>query len=359
MSESSALFQPNNHSAWEVLWTNASDEQAMEVKALLEQSYGFRVVGDVQKVGAWEVRSHNFRVDVERNGERRTVLVKKNIAWKNADDLGLVERVLDFLREQRIPVPTVILATDGSAHVSFENHVWQVFAFIPGNYFRGTEEELREAATHIARLHKALFTIPFVEEIAKRVKAVKVWTRGDFENHFSNTDMQGNVAFQAVMAERTFLEEQMADVEREAEAMKMAHRQVVRNSLHPHDTLFENGKLQAIIDFEEIGVNELGRDVGNACHRFVRQYVVNQERPWQETLDRGVEIFMDAYLAANPLPPTEIKLTPFFIKDELLRKLHSTLTKLPTAEDKKKYEQETFKFIALLHEAAEVGKRID
>ncbi len=359
MSGTIELFQPNNHSAWEVLWTDANTEQANEVRTLLEQHYGFHVEGAVQKVGAWEVRSNNFRVDVTKDGERRTLLVKKNIAWKNGDDLGLVERVLGFLSEKGIPVPVVTAATDGSAHVVFGDHVWQVFAFIPGNYFRGTEDELRDAASHIARLHQALRTIPFADEIAKRVKAVKVWTRADFENHFGNEAMRENAAFQAVRVERAFLEEQMTDVEQGADEMKTAKRQAVRNSLHPHDTLFEEGILRAIIDFEETGVNELGRDAGNACHRFVRQFVVNQARPWQETLDRGVAIFMEAYLEANPLPPEEVHLMPLFIKDELLRKLHSTLTKLPTAEDKTKYEKETFKFIAMLHEAAEVGERID
>jgi hypothetical protein len=94
----------------------------------------------------------------------------------------------------------------------------------------------------------------------------------------------------------------------------------------------------------------LARDVGNACHRFVRQFVVHQGRPWQETLAHGVRTFLRAYFAVNPLPDGERRLIPLFIKDELLRKLQSSFAKRLSAADKRPYDGEVPKLIDLLKE---------
>jgi Ser/Thr protein kinase RdoA (MazF antagonist) len=235
-------------------------------------------------------------------------------------------------------------------------YLWEVFEFIPGNYFRGTEDELREVATQIARLHAALRTIPFAEEIGTRAKTVKTWSVEDYARHFADAASIDSPVGMALLSDRAFLEAQIGDVVQNASRMSSATKQVVRNSLHPHDVLFEDGRLQAIIDFEEIGINQLARDVGNACHRFVRQYVVYQGRPWSETLARCADIFLSAYQEQNPLSVVDVDLLSVFIKDELLRKLHSSLTKLKAAEWVGAYESETLKFISLLKEASELAK---
>ncbi len=355
---SDKLFQPNNHSPWEVVWVDAAEDQAAEVCELLETHYGWQALDSVKKVGAWEVRSHNFRVEVLDAATRRTILVKKNILWRDEDRITLLERVLGFLSGKAIPVPVIIPTHNQLMHVVLNGHIWQVFEFIHGNYFCGTPDELSEAAKHFARLHVVLQTIPYAEEIGKLTKRVKMWTSADFQQHFEYATTHTSQTLQAFLSQRVFIEEAIADVLRHSDLPQRARCQVARNSLHPHDTLFENGHLQAIIDFEEIGVNELARDIGNACHRFVRQYVVHQGRPWSETLSTGVRIFLSAYLEQNQLPREELELMPVFIKDELLRKLHSSLIKLQSTEEQSVYEKEAIKFIDLLQEAVEIGKEI-
>lgn len=349
----SEIFEPNNHSAAKVLWTAAAAEPAAEVKEVLLLHYGLPAVGEVLKVGAWEVRSHNFKI----SAGGKILLVKKNIAWKDEPSLALVERVLQYLGRKNVPAPVIVPALNGAAHVSFGDHLWQVFEFIPGDYFAGTETELAAAAAAIAGLHIALAEIPFAAELRGRTKAVSTWSREKLLGFFAAANLPAAVA-EALGRDRALIEARLAELEGNAEPMRAARRQIVRNSLHPHDTLFVGGRLQAIIDFEEIGENELARDVGNACHRFVRQYVVCAGRPWRETLGRGTRVFLDSYLAVNPLPENELKLLPLFIKDELLRKLQSTLTKLAAGENVEKYTGEVLKFLGLLREADAVGEAI-
>lgn len=347
------IFSPNNHSAAKVLWTAVAAEPAAEVREVLLLHYGLSAVGEILQVGAWEVRSHNFKVSA---GEK-TLLVKKNIAWKDEPSLALVERVLRYLHEKNVPAPVIVPALNGAAHVGFGDHLWQVFEFISGDYFAGTETELVAAAGAFARLHIALAEIPFAAELQGRAKAVSAWSREKLLDFFAATNLPAAVV-EVLGRDRALIEARLVELEGNAALMRAARRQIVRNSLHPHDTLFVGGRLQAIIDFEEIGENELARDVGNACHRFVRQYVVCAGDPWRETLGRGLRLFLDAYRAVNPLSENELLLLPLFIKDELLRKLQSTLTKLAAGENVEKYTGEVLKFLGLLREADAVGEAI-
>lgn len=352
------LFQPNNHSVWQATWIEATREQGAEVQRLLKTHYGFEPISPVKKVGAWEVRSHNFCVDVLRDSRQQTIVIKKNIALHDEARLTLIERILFFLDQNGIPVPKILPANTGSQHIRLDDALWQVFEFIPGNYFRGTEEELRNVAVNIARLHTALRTIPFVHEIAKMGKGTTPWSAEEFMQHIRNEATQERPAYKAILSHRSFLEERIAEIHAQEKSLQLAQQQVVRNSLHPHDTLFEHGLLRAILDFEDVGINQLARDIGNACHRFVRQYIVHQGESWEKTLPKGVRIFLDAYLKQNPLQMKELLLLPLCLTDELFRKLHSALKKLEGTDNTSPYEKEVQKFLQLLKESVKVGEEL-
>lgn len=355
----SQLFQPNNHSAWQVVWSDVDEAQAEKVREFLRIHYGWEQVTDIKKSGAWEVQSKNFRVTIDEHGTVRTVLVKKNPSGHTEGRLLFVEHALAYLKEQNLPVPEILPTQNQERHVSFDGANWQVFTFMPGDYFQGTEAQLQEVAKWIARLHVVLREGPLLEEALAHGKAAKPWSVEAFAGLFEIASKKNDEISHLLTSERVFLEEMIRQLVSKKQDMAGAKRQVVRNSLHPHDVLFEGERLSALIDFEELGENELVRDVGSACHRFVRQYVVHQSRPWQETLRQGVRIFLDAYQQDNPLAPEEMRLMPLFIQDELLRKLESAIKKIATQEKPGTYEAEAAKFIALLHEAAYVKAEID
>ena len=185
------------------------------------------------------------------------------------------------------------------------------------------------------------------------------WSPDVFVQLFADAAQKDDATSRLLMQERDMIERSVHDVSGRKLQMAEARRQIVRNSLHPHDTLFEDGKLRAIIDFEEVGMRELLRDVGHACHRFVRQYVVHQGKPWQETLPRGVKLFLQAYQEENSLLSEELRLMPAFIIDELLRKVASAARKISTQEVPGTYEKEVLKYIDLLKEGDAVGKEIE
>lgn len=352
------LFGPNNHSKWEVLWSDTDNEQAQLVRELLQSHYAWDEILEIKKSGAWEVQSKNFRVTVLENGSPLTVLVKKNPSSHTPGRLELVEHTLSYLLERGLPVPEILPTKDGSKHVTYVGTNWQVFSFLPGNYFRGTEGQLAETAKWVARLHTALNEASFIEQARVYGKAGKPWSTEIFQNIFASALEKTDELSRQLVAEKPIIEDMMKDVEARKKSVSVARRQVVRNSLHPHDTLFVDDKLQAIIDFEEIGEGELLRDVGGACHRFVRQFVVHQAKPWDETLSEGVKIFLESYVRENPLSRDELDLLPIFIKDELLRKLASACLKIPSQEKPGTYEAEALKFINLLKESKVIGERI-
>ena len=318
------IFGPNNHSKYEIGWKNIPADLELNLKQLIKAQYGFEVVGAIQEVDDWERMSNNLKVKVSRQNTAVDVLFRKHIQLKDEVSVVLLDKVLDFLHGGGLVAPRVILTSDKKKFFKHNESFYQLYEFIPGNHYRGEESELRDFARGLASLHLAFQEINFKDEIAKKPNVLPPWNLAGWQNIFALAHLQNSRFDNLVRENKDLILESADSVEKNLKGV-FSTTQVVRGDLHPHDTIYENGKLKALIDFEGVRVSELLREVGNACHRFVRQFVVYQKKDWQETLPQGIRIFLGEYGAVNPLDEKEIKLIPAYIRDELLKKLFKDL----------------------------------
>lgn len=319
------IFKPNNHSRYEIKWKSITAGIENDLKKLIADNYGFEIAGAIQEVDEWERMSNNFRVKVSRNGTAAEVIFRKHIQLQDENSIRLLDQVLDFLLGQGMKVPVVVLTKNKEKYFKSGGNFYQLYEFIPGDHFRGTTDELRVFAQSLAQLHKVFLTLPFKGQIEEKHNVLPAWDTAGWQKILSVAKNKTG-KFEAIINEQTPLILGAIDaVTKNAQVLAGARVQVIRGDLHPHDTLYANGGLNAIIDFEGVRVGELVREVGNACHRFVRQFVVFQNHDWQRALPEGIKIFLSAYQSVNQLSDQEIKLIPIFIQDELLRKLFKDL----------------------------------
>jgi homoserine kinase type II len=346
-----ALFGPNNHSAFAIEWRTVTPEVFSSLERILKINYGFERIDAIEQVGECELTSNNFRVHGSKDGNAVTRLLRKNILQKDEGGIVLITRIMEDLSARGVRVPAVIPASDGRPFVAGDA-LYQLFSFIEGDHFRGTEGELNEIGRGVAELHRALRDLPCIEEIRQRKHIVPPWRTEDLNGMKRSAEERGNAIDRRVLDAWPYVQKAVQRVESGRAGLATGDAQPIHCDLHPHNTLFRDGKLAAIIDFERVEIGTRAKDVANACHRFVRQYVVNQGGPWEALLPKGAGLFLDAYEAVLPLAAEDKAMLPVVLCDELIRKVVFVESAYYTGGSERYFENGEFdKIITLLQEA--------
>lgn len=355
------IFKPNNHSKWQISWNPVSNLTLEETHNVLLIGYGISNITEVRQIDEWEKMSNNFKIVLGTENGSKKFLLRKNISIKSAESLELMENLSAFLRDQAgVPTPQILKTGNGSLFFYHQEFFYQLFEFIEGSHFRGLEEELTDFAGNLARIHTALAHFPFIEEIKSRggVKVINPWNIDGWGKIFSYSQ-RGSTEIDLAVASTQDIILKTATCVR-AKPPKNTRKQVIKGDQHPLNTLYENGRLVALLDFADAEFGELIKDIGNACHRFVRQFVVFQGGDWQKTLPRGLDIFFSHYQSINPLTEEEKALIPLAILDGLLQKTYSRLYKYYMTSESEIYNDiaELKKQLELLQEAELVNNYI-
>lgn len=315
------LFGPNNHSRYLIQWKPVNQETVKLITGLLTNWYEVSAVQEVYQVDEWERMSNNFRVSCTRQGHKEILLLRKHIADNKPDQLAFIDGVSKLLLANGVPTPRTINSREGKPWILVENHYWQVFEYIEGDHFRGAEKELLQVAKYIALFHKVLAQNP----LSVPQNRPYPWTRSEWDKIFELANSGRNKTDQTVINHQSLIEKAIERVEARRHESVNIITQPIHRDLHPHNTIFENSSLKALLDFADVSLGERARDIGNACHRFVRQYIVFQQKPWQETIQKGLQLFLHEYHKHYPVSKEEFAALPAFIYDELLGKLYYNL----------------------------------
>ena len=310
------MFEPNNHSKWRIGWNPVSEEKQKEATEVLREFYGMEPTS-IHQVDEWEQASNNFRIETSVG----FFLLRKNIWIKESADLNLVGEVMDCLRGVGVKIPAIVRTQKGDFFVARGGNLWQLFPFIYGDHYRGEKGELAESVEAVALMCRT-----FLEMDKAKFGSIKSTSLSfddsswkELSSEFEEEDSKLN----ALAKEFRFEIENFAkDILLNFGDEKTFRKSVVHGDIHPHNFLFENGKLRAILDFGNIAWDYIYADIAYACHRLVRQYVVCEGKPFEETLEAGVRIFMDNFLKICPLTTAEIRLIPVFMQRVLLSKIY-------------------------------------
>lgn len=353
------LFTPNNHSNYKIEWAEAGQEKRREIEPLITGYYGFDRVAEIKQVKEWEKMSNNFRMLATKNGKLREILFRKHIQLKDKESVAFLSKAFLFLNDQGVATSRQIPTLAGDLFFESGGFFYQAFDFIDGDHFKGSKKELKEAARGIARLHQALAKASFLEEIKKKPALLTPWSLEGWNEMRELSKSKNGKENDIFIENADFILETAKSVQVFFSSGNSFRLQPIHCDLHPQNFIFKDEKLLAILDFEGLRIGELARDIANACHRMVRQYVVFSGGDRRKYLPKGVRLFLEEYSKLNPISDKEKRAMPVFIKDEILRKLFKDLGKFYfDGEGRYIAGGELEKKLNLLAEASEIEKAL-
>lgn len=346
------LFGPNVHSQYRVIWKKTDSQTRELLLKLIKKNFSTQEVFDICKIDEWEKMSNNFRITFRNSKQYPYVLLRKNILHKTENTLYLIHDIESELSRLAIPIPRVIPTKQGKIFFSSSGSLWQFFEYIEGSHYHGSKPELIDCAKSVALLHlafrKVKLHIPTINTFSPDLNEWNsLLSRQNPSDPFVNRILKKNYKF---------ILEQIRLVKSLEEKSCDFRIQLIHRDLHPHNVLYKNGHLVAFFDFGDVTSGQLIRDIGNACHRFVRQYVLYSQKPWKTALTSGIRSFLEAYQSISSLPGNEVALMPLFITDELLRKMYYILDKYYNGDSTYIENGSLEKFINLLKEAFIINK---
>ncbi len=123
-------------------------------------------VTDISQVSGNEVNSNNYKIETTT----RTYVLKRFPSMKERTNINKLLKLNNALIADRIPFPRALPCLTGELIVEYDNALWCLFEFMPGNYFAGeNDEELQSAGRMIGKLFQRLREIPY---IARQSQAV-------------------------------------------------------------------------------------------------------------------------------------------------------------------------------------------
>jgi len=299
------MFQANEHSRSHIVWKAVSEDHS---------TYGAQ---SVLQVDEWEQASNNYRVQYRQpGGVSREVLLRRHIL-QSIDSIQTSTAMIRHLRNYVVPTPAIILANGDRSFVESDGYYWQMFEFVAGDHFSGKKDELILAATLIAQMHHAFDVFPDKRHI-ERIDGII----GPLDTAYwdSISIIEGVNAFEEFLLEkRVFIREEVARVS--GVLPSESQYEVIHGDLHPYNLLFPESQQCVILDFGSMCITDQRYDIAMALHRLVRQYVVHQGKPWQETLPEGIRIFLDAYASVDPSVKLEMSFLSAFMKGFLFRRM--------------------------------------
>src|SRR3989344_352288 len=228
----SELFLPNAHSNSVISWKAVSVEQKTAIAELVKNNWKISVV-DVEQVGAWEIRSNNFRISYTRGIERVQALLRKHIQHASSAAVAAMDEVLMHLTVHKIPVPQSSMTDTEQSIVETEGSLWQLYTFIPGTYYQGTVGQLAEAGAAIGRMHVALSTLSpsaTLEELL-RSRPNAFLSLADLDALLADAQNHRGKTSAWLKEHSDFLKSQMWQVT--AEKLETLPEQIIHADLHP------------------------------------------------------------------------------------------------------------------------------
>lgn len=348
------VFLPNNHSESVINYVPAAPEEQAAVNDVLQGHYGLTADG-LERIDLPARNSVNYRCIAGA----RDYFVRNYRGKSTRDALQRTHQVLAHCAARGVSVPSLIVSLKGSTLITHAGQLYALFPFIHGMNYQGSHAELASAGTAIARMHRALASLPLelVQHIQISTPATYAATAFSFEelDKIKTAAEAGASSFDRA-ATRILPELRKAIEDVLAHRAKQASLslQVIHSDLHPHNLLTENGQVRALLDFDAVRWGERARDVAFALHRLVRQYIVHTG---DADLSKAAQDFLTAYAHENPLTPEERAALVPLMREEIVQKLVFVLRNHYIAKDGM-WDAELPKFMMLFDEVAAFGQAL-
>lgn len=242
---------------------------------------------------------------------------------------SIIRRIFD--KDKEFPTPFVEINNDGSTFTQFAGRYYAIFDFVDGycysNYFlplKIREKWVAQAAETMARFHKLM--IGFVPD-GKKVNGFmpdgcRMWRGVEWhlevidkylERYYKNEIYDKQIGF--LLGIKDELKQRYMEVSLYYEdANQLLPRRVIHGDYAPHNLLFNDQGIKAVLDFGDSNLNLRVYDVARSLNTMVMS---NRGKINKHLL----HIFMESYHEQHPLLDEEILAIP----DLILRRYYMSM----------------------------------
>jgi Ser/Thr protein kinase RdoA (MazF antagonist) len=221
------------------------------------------------------------------------------------------------LKEHRFPVAGLVETIDGHTFVEHENRVYELFRFINGNRFDKSNPAAAESGRILAHFHDILADFPF-EPTAKKKSFHQEKSFFSVITETAEVLKKHETKEQLVGIDNTvkFLREQYEKAFDKVESVGYSTLPtgIVHGDWHPGNTLYKDGEIIAVIDFDSLRYCPRITDIANGALQFsMRMGDAEDVENWPDTF-RGhtIQSLVQAYdqFTTRPLMASERAIVP-------------------------------------------------
>jgi Ser/Thr protein kinase RdoA (MazF antagonist) len=192
-----------------------------------------------------------------------------------------------------------------------------------GGKFNGNRDQLKDLAKNLALLHKCLSTNKINYNYRTNQKFYKILDLNEFKIIIKKIDKKKNLdsVDKKIMKNFEILKKSIEENSTAFQNVKnkFKQKQLIHHDLHPDNVIFNNNKLQAIIDFNSMRKGFVIQDISFAFFRFINISKLKDIR--KEKI-----IFIQTYIKYNKIEIDE-ELVDEFFKYEILKRLSFIIRK--------------------------------
>ena len=224
------------------------------------------------------------------------------------------------LQAAGFPLPALAQPVDSTETIlTLRDEMYELFEFVPGYHYRGTDGETFDAGTTLALFHQKvngfarrddLPTGSYHDALAVRTGLNAI--PGQLSGHESVTGKEGELAGVAQALSDAY-DRALAAAERAG--LADLDTSVIHSDWHPGNMLFRQNHVTAVVDYDSVRCAQRVLDVANGMLQFALATDVEPKK-WPDHLNENRLLrFMAGYESLRPLSPAEKQcLVPLMIE---------------------------------------------
>lgn len=162
---------PFNHGTTTIHYEELPEAKAGPLISILQDRWRISGVKSISRQATGtEKSSNNYKVLT--TSDQRFLLKRSHTSTASRQEL--IDRSIAFLHGKGVPTVVTLATVDGSSFHQTPEGMFCVQDFIEGQHFDGSQTELTAFAVELARLHKVMASIPYIQEIETQKKARSV-----------------------------------------------------------------------------------------------------------------------------------------------------------------------------------------
>ena len=251
------------------------------------------------------------------------LLKRRHRTPRTAQRVDYAHRLQDHLAEAKFPLPKLIpMSTEQDLLQQRDAYVYELFEYVRGQAYDGSDTETRSAGGILARFHRAV--VDFSDEEpplkgdyhdANPVRTALSAIPGSMSSHESVIGME---------MELGELSEQLLDAyeygcqQVEALGMRDWPATVIHSDWHPGNMLFRHRRVVAVIDYDSVRRSQRILDVANGTLQFS---IITAKRieEWPAEMDQHrAHLFLKGYTSLDALSKDEWACLPHLMCEALI-----------------------------------------